>query len=33
MHDLQFDLAAALNTLHKDGFLPYLLPRFFAGEI
>jgi len=21
-----------LNTLRKDGFLPYLLPRAFAGE-
>ena len=21
-----------LNTLRKDGFLPYLLPRFVAGE-
>jgi hypothetical protein len=32
MHDLQFHLAAALNTLRKAGFLPYLLPRSLAGE-
>jgi hypothetical protein len=33
MHDLQFDSAVAINTLRKDGFLPYLLSRSFAGEI
>ncbi|MBV8454288.1 MAG: hypothetical protein JOZ29_18740 [Deltaproteobacteria bacterium] len=26
-------ITVALNTLRKDGFLPYLLSRFFAGEI
>jgi hypothetical protein len=33
MHDLQFHLAATLNTLRKIGFFPYLLPRSLAGEI
>jgi hypothetical protein len=33
MHDLKLDSAVALNTLRKDGFLPYLLPRSLAGEI
>ncbi len=29
---LDLTLASGLNTLRKDSFLPYLLPRSFAGE-
>jgi len=29
---LSISLAVGLNTLRKDGFLPYPLPRSFAGE-
>jgi hypothetical protein len=29
---LTFKHAATFNTLRKDGFLPYLLSRSFAGE-
>jgi hypothetical protein len=32
MHDLRFHSAVTLNTLQKDDFIPYLVPRSFAGE-
>jgi hypothetical protein len=32
MHTLSFKCFVTLNTLRKDGFFPYLLSRFFAGE-